>query len=113
MDRLVPRQHVAPGPSPRQVALCKVARVGGARLVHTYHGHVLADYFDPLRTAWLRRLERSLAARTDLLLAISPSCADELAQLGVASRERISTCSSSSTSLGSSRSTKSLEKPPH
>ena len=57
-------------------------------VAHTFHGHVLQDYFArPL--AWLLgRLERRLAARTQLLFAVSPSCADELAAAGVADRDR-------------------------
>lgn len=59
-----------------------------ARLVHTFHGHVLQDYF-PAPFGWLlARLERRLAARTDVLCAVSDSCADELAAAGVAPRER-------------------------
>lgn len=60
----------------------------GAALVHTFHGHVLRDYFGPLRSFVLRRLERRLARCTDLLIAVSASCADELAELGVAPRDR-------------------------
>jgi len=57
-------------------------------LAHTFHGHVLQDYFGGLGSAWLRGLERRLARRTDVLVAVSPSCADELAAAGVAPRER-------------------------
>jgi len=57
-------------------------------VAHTFHGHVLRDYFGRLPTLLLRQLERRLARRTDLLLAISASCADELADCGVAPRER-------------------------
>jgi glycosyltransferase involved in cell wall biosynthesis len=55
-------------------------------VAHTFHGHVLRDYFAaPL--AWLLTgLERRLAARTDALVAVSASCADELAAVGVAPR---------------------------
>ena len=58
-------------------------------VAHTFHGHVLHDYFSRLPSLLLRRLERRLAARTDLLFAISGSCADELAACGVAARERL------------------------
>ena len=57
-------------------------------VAHTFHGHVLRDYFGAVSSWWLRRLERRLAARTDLLLAVSASCADELAALDVAPRDR-------------------------
>src|SRR5690606_14622376 len=55
-------------------------------VAHTFHGHVLKDYFGKLPSLLLARLERRLARRTDLLWAISPSCADELAACGVAAR---------------------------
>lgn len=60
----------------------------GPGLVHTFHGHVLQDYFAPPLALWLRWLERRLAARTDRLVAVSASCADELAAAGVAPRAR-------------------------
>jgi glycosyltransferase involved in cell wall biosynthesis len=56
---------------------------------HTFHGHVLRDYFGPARSLLFRLAERRLAAKTDLLFAVSPSCAAELAELGVAARERL------------------------
>lgn len=68
-----------------------LAERGGARapvLAHTFHGHVLQDYFGRLPSLMLRRLERRLARQTDLLFAVSPSCADELAAGRVAARER-------------------------
>ncbi|MHC5209342.1 MAG: glycosyltransferase [Planctomycetota bacterium] len=47
-------------------------------LVHTYHGHVLADYFGRGVSAAIARIERALAARTDALVAVSPSVRDQL-----------------------------------
>jgi len=61
---------------------------GAAVLAHTFHGHVLDDYFGALPSMLLRRLERRLARRTDLLFSVSGSCADELAAHGVAPRAR-------------------------
>lgn len=55
---------------------------------HTFHGHVLKDYFGSLRASLARRVEARLARQTDLLFAVSPSCAEELAALGVAPHER-------------------------
>lgn len=62
---------------------------GLANIAHTFHGHVLRDYFGPLASSWLRRQERRLARSTRWLCAVSPSCAEELADLGVAGRDRI------------------------
>lgn len=69
-------------------ALLRAGGSGGARVVHTYHGHVLRDYYGPLRSSLLVRFERRLAARTDALVAISPSCRDELVALRLAPAER-------------------------
>ena len=46
--------------------------------VHTFHGHVLDGYFGMLRSDFFRRMERSLARRTDALVAVSPSVKREL-----------------------------------
>jgi glycosyltransferase involved in cell wall biosynthesis len=49
-----------------------------ARLVHTYHGHVLEGYFGAVKTALFVGIERLLARRTDRIVAISPAIRDEL-----------------------------------
>jgi glycosyltransferase involved in cell wall biosynthesis len=49
-----------------------------ARLVHTYHGHVLEGYFSPRATSVFLQLERQLARRTDALVAVSPAVRREL-----------------------------------
>ncbi|MBM4061019.1 MAG: glycosyltransferase family 4 protein [Planctomycetes bacterium] len=63
-------------------------RAGAPLVAHTFHGHVLQDYFGRLSSWALARIEAALAARTDLLFAVSPSCAAELAAAGVAPAER-------------------------
>ncbi|MEZ5962844.1 MAG: glycosyltransferase [Planctomycetota bacterium] len=60
-----------------------------AVVAHTFHGHVLQDYFGRWRSRLVRWVERRLARRTDLLFAVSPSCRDELVAYGVAPAERI------------------------
>jgi glycosyltransferase involved in cell wall biosynthesis len=49
-----------------------------ARVVHTYHGHVLEGYFNPAKTALFVGIERMLARSTDRIVAISPAIRDEL-----------------------------------
>ncbi len=64
---------------------------GGARppiVVHTFHGHVLRGYFDPVRTYGFRLLERWLATKTTKLIAVSPQVRDDLVALGVAPAEK-------------------------
>ena len=57
-------------------------------VVHTFHGHVLRGYFDPLTTLGFRTLERWLARVTTRLIAVSPEVRDDLVGLGVAPREK-------------------------
>jgi glycosyltransferase involved in cell wall biosynthesis len=64
---------------------------GGARpriIVHTFHGHVLRGYFNPLVALGFRLLERWLARFTTSLIAVSPEVRDDLVQLGVAPTEK-------------------------
>jgi glycosyltransferase involved in cell wall biosynthesis len=49
-----------------------------ARVLHTYHGHVLEGYFSMAKSAAFIRMERALARRTDRLIAISPRIREEL-----------------------------------
>lgn len=56
-------------------------------VLHTFHGHVLRGYFDPVRTAGFRQLERWLARMSTALIAVSPQVRDDLVALGVAPRE--------------------------
>lgn len=64
---------------------------GGARppiVVHTFHGHVLSGYFDPVRAGAFRLLERALAHVATALVAVSPEVRDELVRFGVASHAK-------------------------
>ena len=49
-----------------------------ARIVHTYHGHVLEGYFGGFKTSMIIAFERWLARRSDALVAIAPAVRDEL-----------------------------------
>jgi glycosyltransferase involved in cell wall biosynthesis len=49
-----------------------------ARIVHTYHGHVLEGYFNPLLTRIFISLEQTFARLSDTIVAISPAIRDEL-----------------------------------
>src|SRR3954447_24493819 len=59
-------------------------------IVHTYHGHVLRGYFNPLRTQFFRETERALARHTTRLIAVGPEVRDDLVDLNVAPYEKFS-----------------------
>lgn len=56
--------------------------------VHTFHGHLLRGYFNPLTTLGFRTLERWLATVTTRLIAVRPEVRDDLVRLGAAPQEK-------------------------
>ncbi len=89
------RPHILHTHTAKAGAIARAAALvsGAARpaiLVHTFHGHVLKGYFDPVRTAFFKKVERSLARVTDALVAVSPEVRDELVAAGIAPREKFS-----------------------
>ena len=61
-----------------------------ARIVHTYHGHVLRGYFNPVVSRFFLLLERTLATQTTRLIAVGPEVRDDLVAFGVAPVEQFS-----------------------
>src|SRR5438093_4124037 len=80
--------HTAKAGAVGRVAALLAGRARPPIVVHTFHGHVLRGYFDPVRSLLFRLLERWLAARTTALVAVSPQVRDDLVALGVARPER-------------------------
>jgi glycosyltransferase involved in cell wall biosynthesis len=82
--------HAAKGGTLGRVAALLARTGGGPRpvLIHTFHGHSLTGYFSPRKAAAYRQIERLLARRTDILIAVSDEVRDELVALGVADAER-------------------------
>ena len=63
-----------------------------ARIVHTYHGHVLEGYFSAPATFVFVSLERLLARASDALIAISPAIRGDLVdalRIGTAAQYRV------------------------
>ncbi len=61
------------------------------KLIHTFHGHVLHNYFGRIKSALFIWIERLLAKFTDKIVAVSESVRRELIDLRIASPEKIIT----------------------
>ncbi|HJU43023.1 MAG TPA: glycosyltransferase, partial [Vicinamibacterales bacterium] len=59
-----------------------------ARVIHTYHGHVLDGYFSAAATRVIIAVERALARVSDRIVAISPAIKSELLQTYRIGRDR-------------------------
>ena len=59
-----------------------------ARVVHTFHGHLLHGYFSPAKTRGLIAAEAVLARRSDRLIAVSPQVRDDLLAAGIGHHEQ-------------------------
>ncbi len=62
--------------------------VPAAAIVHTFHGHVLEQYFTPAVARGLAAIERRLARATDRIVAVSHATAEDLLRLRVVEDER-------------------------
>jgi len=80
--------HTAKAGAVGRIAALLAGRARPPIVVHTFHGHVLRGYFDPVRATLFRLLERWLAATTTALVAVSPEVRDDLVALRVAPPER-------------------------
>ena len=59
-----------------------------AVVIHTYHGHVLAGYFNPIQNTLYRTIERTLGLASDCLVGVSQATVDELVRLRIAPRRK-------------------------
>lgn len=59
-----------------------------AKLIHTFHGHVLEGYFSHKMSQGFLAIERLLAAKTDCLIAVSQQTMDELLAKGIGRRNQ-------------------------
>ncbi|HEY2943236.1 MAG TPA: glycosyltransferase, partial [Vicinamibacteria bacterium] len=58
-------------------------------VVHTYHGHVLHGYFNPVKTRLFGAIESVLGRITDAVVAVSEAVKADLVRLGVAPAGKI------------------------
>jgi glycosyltransferase involved in cell wall biosynthesis len=76
--------HTAKAGAVGRLAALLAGRARPPIVVHTFHGHVLRGYFNPIVTLGFRTLERLLARITTALVAVSPEVRDDLVRLRVA-----------------------------
>ena len=56
--------------------------------VHTFHGHLLVGYFNPLKLAIVKGFEKNLALLTDSLVAMGTRVRDDLVKVGIAPKSK-------------------------
>jgi glycosyltransferase involved in cell wall biosynthesis len=82
--------HTAKAGAVGRAAALLAGKAAPPVVVHTYHGHVLRGYFDPLLTQIFKETERALARHTTRLIAVGPEVRDDLVEIGVAPAEQFS-----------------------
>jgi glycosyltransferase involved in cell wall biosynthesis len=65
---------------PGAIGRLAATSVSDTIIVHTYHGHVFHSYFGQLKTKFIINMERFLAKRSDVLIAISDKQKKELVE---------------------------------
>jgi glycosyltransferase involved in cell wall biosynthesis len=80
--------HAAKGGTLGRVAVMLAFPRRRPAVVHTFHGHSLTGYFSSRTARLYTRIERFLARRTDVLIAVSEEVRDDLVGLGVAPQEQ-------------------------
>ncbi len=60
-------------------------------VIHTFHGHVLHGYFGPLKTGFFRLAERFMARFSNLIIAVSEQCRNDLIKYNISTPEHIRT----------------------
>ncbi len=68
------------------------ARLAGVPIVvHTFHGHVLSGYFNPLKTKFFTFIERWLARWSDVIISVSERCRSDLLSAGIGDDKKMIT----------------------
>jgi glycosyltransferase involved in cell wall biosynthesis len=69
--------------------LYNVFRKNRAKLIHTFHGHVLEGYFGTFKTKLFVFIERILANFTDIIISVSEASRRDLLRLRIGRNEKI------------------------
>ncbi len=75
--------HTAKAGTVGRVAVILSGRRRKTLVVHTFHGHVLSGYFSRRKERVFAGIERILAGRTDVLIAVSDEVRDDILALGI------------------------------
>jgi glycosyltransferase involved in cell wall biosynthesis len=59
-----------------------------AKLVHTFHGHLLTGYFNPVKLNLVKIIERSLGLISNILIAMGTQVRDDLVNARLASKAK-------------------------
>jgi glycosyltransferase involved in cell wall biosynthesis len=57
--------------------------------IHTFHGHVLQDYFHPHVSRIFIWIERALARRSDAIIGVSSEVCSQLIDMGIAESDKV------------------------
>lgn len=68
--------------------LAAILAGGKAKRVHTFHGHLLHGYFSGWKVQLVIAIEKFLAARTDVLIAVGNKVKDDLLAAGIGKAEQ-------------------------
>jgi glycosyltransferase involved in cell wall biosynthesis len=68
--------------------LAAILAGGNALRVHTFHGHLLHGYFDGWKTQLVIAIEKFLASRTDVLVAVGNQVKEDLLKAGIGKRDQ-------------------------
>lgn len=66
-----------------------IPEIKKAKIIHTFHGHVLSGYFGPLKTKSFILIERFLALFSAKILTVSESVKNELMVFGICPESKI------------------------
>lgn len=59
-----------------------------AKIIHTFHGHLLYGYFSPFRTQLIIKVEKLLSIITDELIAVTQQVKNDLLEAGIGTKNR-------------------------
>ena len=71
--------------------LAAILAGGDAKRIHTFHGHLLHGYFAGWKVQLVIAIEKFLATKTDVLIAVGNQVKEDLLAVGIGAREQYQT----------------------